>query len=61
MINTLKWKLLTYLFNDWLYREEDKDILELTREMITEREYELDGIDNPAERTIIQGFKRYDN
>jgi hypothetical protein len=61
MLHTLKSKLLTYLFNDWLYREEDKELLELTKEMITQREYQLDGINNPSGRTIIHGFKRYDN
>lgn len=61
MINTLKSKLLTYLFNDWLTKEEDKELLDFTKEMITQREYELDGIHNPSGRTIIQGFKRYDN
>jgi hypothetical protein len=54
-----KSKLLTYLFTDWLYQEQDKELLEFTKEMITQREYELDGIDNPSGRTIIKGFKRY--
>lgn len=61
MIKTLKSKLLTYLFKDWLTKEEDKELLDLTKEMINQREYQLDGIDNPSGRTIIHGFKRYDN
>lgn len=61
MINTLKSKLLNYLFNDWLNKVEDKELLDFTKEMITQREYQLDGIDNPMGRTFIQGFKRYDN
>lgn len=58
MINTLKSKLLNYLFNDWLNKVEDKELLDFTKEMITQREYQLDGTDG---RTFIQGFKRYDN
>lgn len=61
MINTLKSKLLNYLFNDWLNKVEDKELLDFTKEMITQREYQLDGIDTPSGRTFIQGFKRYNN
>ena len=61
MLNTIKSKLLSYLFVDWLNQVEDKELLGFTKEMITQREYQLDGIDNPSGRRIIQGFKRYDN
>ena len=58
MINTLKSKLLTYLFTDWLNKVEDKELLDLTKVMITMRESELDGISNPTGRTIIRGFRQ---
>lgn len=61
MLNTLKSKLLSYLFSDWLNQVEDKELLGFTKQMITQREYQLDGVDNPSGRTIIKGFKRYDN
>ena len=60
MINALKSKLLSYLFSDWLNQVEDKELLGFTKEMITQREYQLEGNPNPG-RTIIKGFKRYDN
>jgi len=60
MLNTLKSKLLSYLFSDWLNQVEDKELLGFTKEMITQREYQLEGTPNPG-RTIIKGFKRYDN
>jgi len=61
MINAIKSKLLTYLFTDWLKKVEDKELLDLTKVMITQRESQLEGIDNPSGRTIIHGFKRYEN
>ena len=61
MLNIIKSKLLSYLFTDWLQQVEDKELLDITKVMITQRESQLDGIDNPSGRTIIKGFKRYDN
>ena len=61
MINIIKSKLLAYLFTDWLQQVEDKELLDITKVMITQRESQLDGIENPSGRTIIKGFKRYDN
>lgn len=58
MISTIKSKLLTYLFTDWLNRVEDKELLGLTKVLITQRECELDGISNPTGRTIIKGFRQ---
>jgi hypothetical protein len=61
MINIIKSKLLAYLFTDWLQQVEDKELLDITKVMITQRESQIDGIENPSGRTIIKGFKRYDN
>ena len=61
MIGKLKSKLLTYLFNDWLKQEMDVETLHLTKRLITKRESDIEGIDNPTGRTIVTGFKRYEN
>lgn len=61
MLNTIKSKLLTYLFTDWLNKVEDKELLDLTKVMITQRESELEGVSNPTGRTIIKGFRQYSN
>ena len=61
MIKTIKSKLLTYLFTDWLNQVEDKQLLDLTKVMITMRESELDGVSNPTGRTVIKGFRQYSN
>ena len=59
MFGFIKGRLLTYLFNDWLNKVEDRQLLDMTKVMITQRECELDGQPNPTGRVIIQGFKRY--
>ena len=58
MISVIKGRLLNYLFNDWLNRVEDREILGLTKVLITKRESELEGIENPTGRTIIKGFRQ---
>lgn len=61
MLGKLKSKLLTYLFNDWLNQEMDVETLHLTKRLITKRESEIEGVHNPTGRTIVTGFKRYEN
>lgn len=60
MLNEMKFRLLSYLFQDWVQREQNVDALYQAKSLIEEREYELEGEDYPN-RTIIQGFKRYKN
>lgn len=59
MISQIKFRLLSYLFEDWVQKEENLDVLIHAKYLIEEREFELDS--PQLERTIIQGFKRYDN
>lgn len=44
MIQKLKSKLLTYLFNDWVRTETDLETLRLTNTLIKEREIVVSGI-----------------
>ena len=44
MIQKLKAKLLTYLFNDWVRTETDLETLRLTNTLIKEREIAVSGI-----------------
>lgn len=60
MLNEMKFRLLSYLFQDWVHREQNVDALYQAKSLIEEREYELEGDDYPT-RTVIQGFKRYEN
>lgn len=53
MIQKLKAKLLTYLFNDWVRTETDLETLRLTNTLIKEREIVVSGI-----KPII-GFRAY--
>ena len=41
MIKTIKSKLLTYLFKDWVENEFDVETLEVTKAMITQKEVKL--------------------
>ena len=59
MLNQIKFRLFSYLFEDWIQKEENLDVLVQVKYLIEERELELDS--PHLERTIIQGFKRYDN
>ena len=44
MIQKLKSKLLTYLFNDWVRTETDLETLRLTNTLIKQREIVVSGI-----------------
>ena len=44
MIKSLKSKLLTYLFTDWVNSETDVELLNLTSQMLKNREIEVTGI-----------------
>jgi hypothetical protein len=57
MIKEIKMRLLSYLFQDWVQREDSLDVLDHAKFMIEERESQLES----EERIIIQGFKRYNN
>jgi hypothetical protein len=59
MLNQIKFRLFSYLFEDWIQKEENLDVLIHVKYLIEEREFELDS--PQLERTVIQGFKRYDN
>lgn len=43
MIKTIKSKLLTYLFKDWVMNEKDLDSLKITKNFIRKREIEITG------------------
>ena len=44
MVQKLKSKLLTYLFNDWVRTETDLETLRLTNTLIKQREIVVSGI-----------------
>jgi hypothetical protein len=44
MIKSIKSKLLTYLFKDWVKSETDVELLNLTSQMLKNREIEVTGI-----------------
>lgn len=43
MIKTIKSKLLTYLFKDWVTNETDLETLKVTQNFIRKREIEITG------------------
>ena len=53
MIQKLKSKLLTYLFNDWVRTETDLETLRLTNTLIKQREIIVSGI------KPVMGFRNY--
>jgi hypothetical protein len=55
MIKTIKSKLLTYLFKDWVMKETDLETLEISKNFIRKREIEIRG------HVPIVGFKSYEN
>ena len=53
MIQKLKSKILTYLFNDWVRTETDLETLRLTNTLIKQREIVVSGI------KPVMGFRNY--
>ena len=43
MIKTIKSKLLTYLFKDWVMNETDLETLKVSKQFIRKREVEITG------------------
>ena len=43
MIKTIKSKLLTYLFKDWVMNETDLETLQISKQFIKKREIEITG------------------
>jgi len=61
LINKIESWILTKLFTRWINSEYDLEILEVTKSMIENREYELRWtIDKLNHKTIV-GFKSYEN
>ena len=44
MFKSIKSKLLTYLFTDWVKNETDVELLSITQKMLKNREIEVTGI-----------------
>ena len=55
MIKTIKSKVLTYLFTDWVKNETDLETLQMSANFIRKREIEIKG------HIPIIGFKSYEN
>ena len=56
MIKKLKSNLLTYLFKDWVSTETDDETLQITKQMIEQRQGKVSGIGNTG-RIVINGFR----
>lgn len=56
MIKKLKSDLLTYLFKDWVKNETDEETLQITKQMIEQRQGTVSGVGNTG-RTVIKGFR----
>lgn len=56
MIKKLKSNLLTYLFKDWVSNETDEETLQITKQMIEQRQGKVVGIGNTG-RTVVNGFR----
>ena len=59
MINKIKYKLLTYLFKDWVKNEYDLETLELTKGMIDNRAIMLKTIIDKVNHKPIIGFRAH--
>lgn len=44
MFKSIKSKLLTYLFTDWVKNETDIELLSITQKMLKDREIQVSGI-----------------
>jgi hypothetical protein len=53
MFKSIKSKLLTYLFTDWVQSETDIETLQLSAKFIKQREIEITGI------KPVMGFRSY--
>lgn len=59
MIQKLKSSLLTYLFKDWVNNEFDLETLQLTKVMISNREYELKWMLDKVNHKPVLGFRSH--
>ena len=57
MIKKLKSDLLTYLFKDWVKNETDEETLQITKQMIEQRQDIVSKVGN-TNRTVVAGFRR---
>jgi len=55
MIKTIKSKLLTYLFKDWVNNETDLETLQVSKQFIRKREIEITG------HVPVMGFRSHTN
>ena len=55
MIKTIKSKLLTYLFKDWVMNETDLETLKVSKQFIKKREIEITG------HVPVMGFRSHTN
>ena len=53
MIKTIKSKLLTYLFKDWVMNETDLETLKVSKQFIKKREIEITG------HVQVMGFRSH--
>lgn len=53
MIKTIKSKLLTYLFKDWVMNETDLETLQVSKQFIKKREIEITG------HVPVMGFRSH--
>jgi len=54
MIGKIKSSLLTYLFKDWVAKEQDVELLSLTKQLIDNRIITVD----PSRKSIL-GFRQH--
>lgn len=58
MIKKLKSDLLTYLFKDWVKNETDEETLQITKQMIEQRQGIVSKVGN-MNRTVVAGFRGF--
>jgi hypothetical protein len=56
-VETIKEKLLTKWFKQWVNDEYDLELLAMTKQLITIREDEINSMISTASRIEIKGFK----
>lgn len=58
MLTKLKSKLLTKLFTDWLKDEYDLELIQMTKQMVDDREQYLYEILSAINKIEVEGFSR---
>ena len=59
IVDKIKDKILTKLFREWVDGEYDIEMLQLTKQLISMRETELNRMIGIATRTEIKGFRKH--